>query len=47
MHKGRIVTNILPDFKAERWVGLTGYGAYLREIGYALKRIPIRWEVLS
>jgi hypothetical protein len=85
MHKGQIVTNILPDFKAERWVGLTGeivdhallpicrsqidikfscdtqllaermpgfhwmtgYGDYLREIGYALKRIPIRWEVLG
>ena len=85
MKKGQIVTNIIPDFKAERWVGLTGeivdnpllpicrsqidirfncnslqlaermpgfhwmtsYGDYLREIGYALKRIPIQWEVLS
>ena len=24
MHNGQKVTNILPDFKAERWVGLTG-----------------------
>lgn len=85
MHQGQIVTNIIPDFKAERWVGLTGeivdhpllpicrsqidiryrcdslhlaqrmpgfhwmtcYGDYLRELGYALKRIPIQWEVLS
>lgn len=85
MHKGQVVTNIIPDFKAERWVGLTGeivdhpllpicrsqidirygcdslrlaermpgfhwmtcYGDYLRELGYALKRIPIQWEVLS
>jgi hypothetical protein len=83
--KGQVVTNIIPDFKAERWVGLTGeivdhpmlpicrsqidirytcdslrlaermpgfhwmtsYGNYLRELGYALKRIPIQWEVLS
>ena len=85
MHKGQIVTNIIPDFKAERWVGLTGeivdhpllpicrsqidirfscdslrlaermpgfhwmtgYGDYLKELGYALKRVPIQWEVLS
>jgi hypothetical protein len=85
MHKGQKVTNILPDFKAERWVGLmgeivdhsllpicrsqidirfpcdtklvaermpgfhwmTGYGDYTREIGYALKRIPIEWELLG
>ncbi len=24
MHKGQVVTNIIPDFKAERWVGLLG-----------------------
>ena len=24
MRKGQITTNILPDFKAERWVGLLG-----------------------
>jgi len=85
MHNGQIVTNIIPDFKAERWLGLlaeivdhpllpicrsqidirfscdsqlladrmpgfhwmTSYGDYLREIGYALKRVPITWEVLS
>jgi hypothetical protein len=85
MRKGQITTNIAPDFKAERWVGLTGeivdvpflpicrdqidirfkcdslklaermpgfhwmtcYGDYLREIGYALKRVGIRWENLG
>jgi len=85
MHNGQIVTNIIPDFKAERWVGLTGEivdhpllpicrsqidirfkcdslrlaermpgfhwrtgcGAYRQELGYALKRVPIQWEVLS
>ncbi len=82
MRVGQVVTNIIPDFKAERWVGLrgeivenpflpicrslrfgcdsllladrmpgfhwmTGYGDYMRELGYALKRIPITWEVLS
>jgi hypothetical protein len=26
---------------------MTCYGDYLREVGYALKRIPIGWEVLS
>lgn len=85
MHKGQVVTNIVPDFKFERWVGLRGeivdhpflpicrsqidirfdcdslklaermpgfhwmtcYGDYLRETGYALKRIPIAWECLG
>ncbi|MCL4203534.1 MAG: hypothetical protein KJ000_13610 [Pirellulaceae bacterium] len=85
MRVGQVVTNIIPDFKAERWVGLrgeivenpflpicrsqidirfhcdsqlladrmpgfhwmTGYGDYMRELGYALKRIPITWEVLG
>jgi len=84
MRKGQITTNIAPDFKAERWVGLTGeivdvpflpicrdqidirfkcdslklaermpgfhwmtcYGDYLKEIGYALKRVGIQWECL-
>jgi hypothetical protein len=85
MPKGQMVTNIIPDFKAERWVGLigeivdapfldicrdqidvkfscdslklaqrmpgfhwmTGYGDYSRELGYALKKTPIQWELLS
>jgi len=85
MPVGQTLTNIVPDFKAERWTGLlakieacpslpicrsqidihfecsdellarhmpgfhwmTGYGDYLREVGYALKRIPIHWERLS
>ena len=85
MRKGQVVTNIAPDFKSERWVGLLGeivaapflpicrcqidikfncsslllaermpgfhwmtiYGDYMKETGYALKRIPIKWEVLG
>jgi hypothetical protein len=85
MRKGQIVTNIAPDFQAERWLGLsaeivdhpllpicrsqidvrfkapaetvaermpgfhwmTVYGDYLREVGYALKRIPIQWDNLG
>jgi L-fucose isomerase-like protein len=85
MHKGQQVTMIAPDFKAERWVGLSGeiidhpflpicrsqievrfdadtdllaermpgfhwmlvYGDYRRELGYALKKIPIEWEWLG
>ena len=85
MHNGQEVTMIVPDFKAERWVGLSGkivdhpflpicrsqidvgftcdsqllaermpgfhwmlaYGDYRRELGYALKRIPIEWECLE
>jgi hypothetical protein len=85
MRKGQKVTNIVPDFAAERWVGLlgeivgtpfmdicrsqidvrftcdsgelarrmpgfhwmTGYGDYMRELGYALNRIPIAWDVLA
>ncbi len=34
---------------AERMTGfhwMTCYGEYLREVGYALKRVPIGWEVL-
>ena len=82
MRKGQVVTNIIPDIKAERYVGLRGeiidipflqicrsqidvrfecdslklaqrmpgfhwmtcYGDYLKEIGYALKRVGIQWE---
>jgi hypothetical protein len=85
MHKGQQVTIITPDFKAERWMGLSGeiidhpflpicrsqievrfdadtdqvaermpgfhwmlvYGDYRREVGYALKKIPIEWDCLG
>jgi hypothetical protein len=85
MRKGQVVTNIVPDFLAERWVGLRaeivdapfmdvcrsqidiryacddrrlaermpgfhwmiGYGDYLREVGYALKKVGIQWENLT
>ena len=85
MRKGQIITNIIPDFKAERWVGLlgeiidapfmdvcrsqidigyecddltlaermpgfhwmTGYGDYMSELGYALKKVGIKWENLT
>jgi len=85
MHKGQIITNIVPDFKAERWVGLVGeivdapfmdvcrsqidirfscdsktlaermpgfhwmicYGDYLREVGYACKKVGIELEDLT
>jgi hypothetical protein len=85
MHNGQVVTNIAPDFAAERWLGLSGeivdhpflpicraqidvrfkadsqvvaermpgfhwmtvYGDYLREVGYALKRTPIKWDCLG
>jgi L-fucose isomerase-like protein len=85
MRKGQVVTNIVPDFKLERWVGLLGeiidvpfmdicrsqidiryscsdralaermpgfhwmtcYGDYMREIGYALKKVGIQWETLT
>jgi hypothetical protein len=84
MSKVQVLTNIIPDFAAERWVGLrgrieespflpicrsqievsftadsqllakqmpgfhwmTGYGDYLREVGYALRRVGIDWELL-
>lgn len=85
MTKGQVVTNIIPDFKIERWVGLkgeiidapfmpicrsqidisftcdslklaermpgfhwmTGYGDYMKEIGYACKKLGIKWEDLT
>jgi hypothetical protein len=85
MHKGQKVTIVVPDFKAERWIGLPAeiidaplldicrsqvdirfacdsqllaeripgfhwmlvYGDYLREAGYALRKIPIKLEVLA
>ena len=85
MKLGQEVTMIAPDFKAERWLGLSGkiaanpflpicraqvdvafeadsqtvaermpgfhwmlgYGNYLKEVGYALKRVPIEWDCLG
>ncbi len=85
MRKGQKVTTVVPDFKAERWIGFPAeivdapflpicrsqidirfqcdsqllaeqmpgfhwmlvYGDYLREAGYALKKIPIEFEVLG
>ena len=85
MQLGQEVTMIAPDFKAERWLGLSGkiaanpflpicraqidvafeadsrtvaermpgfhwmlgYGNYLNELGYALKRVPIAWDCLG
>ncbi|MFH1745887.1 MAG: sugar isomerase [Planctomycetota bacterium] len=85
MRTGQTVTNIVPDFAAQRWVGLRGeiidapfmpicrsqidisftcdsqklaermpgfhwmtaYGDYLRETGYALKRVGIEWDTLT
>ena len=82
MKKGQVVTNIIPDFQVNQYVGLkgtiidnpfmdicrsqidisfdvdshllakrmpgfhwmTGYGDYMRETGYALKRLGIEWE---
>jgi hypothetical protein len=85
MRLGQKVTNVIPDFKQDRYVGLLGeivahellpicrcqidikftcpdqvlaermpgfhwmtiYGDYLKEMGYALRKIPIKWEVLG
>jgi len=85
MRKGQTITAIVPDFKAERWVGLlaeiidapfmdvcrsqidvrykcddltlaermpgfhwmVGYGDYMKELGYALKKVGITWENLT
>ena len=85
MPKGQVVTNIAPDFKSERWMGLLGkiddapflpicrdqvdvayevpdklvaermpgfhwmmsYGDYMKEIGYALRRVGIAWDNLD
>ncbi len=83
--KGQVVTNIAPDFKSERWMGLlgevagspflpicrdqidvrysvpdrivaermpgfhwmTGYGDCMKELGYALRRVGIKWDNLN
>jgi hypothetical protein len=85
MPKGQVVTNIAPDFKSERWMGLRGkiaaapflpicrcqidvaydvsdrlvaermpgfhwmtcYGDHMRELGYALRRVGIKWDNLN
>jgi hypothetical protein len=85
MPKGQVVTNIAPDFKSERWMGLLGkivdapflqicrdqidvaydvpdqvvaermpgfhwmtcYGDYMKELGYALRRVGIGWDNLN
>lgn len=85
MRIGQKVTNVIPDFKQQRYVGLLGeivshellpicrcqidikftcpdrllaermpgfhwmtiYGDFMRETGYALRKIPITWEVLG
>lgn len=85
MKKGQKVTNVIPDFASNRYVGFLGeivdspflpicrsqidvaykipdekvalnmpgfhwetmYGDWLKEMGYALKKIPIGWEVLG
>ena len=82
---GTKCTNIAPDFKSERWVGLMGevidapfrpicrtqidikydcssallaermpgfhwmfgYGDYMKELGYALRRVGIQWDTLD
>jgi hypothetical protein len=82
MPVGQTVTNVVPDFKSERWTGLlakieavpflqicrsqidirydcsddtlarhmpgfhwmTGYGDYLRELGYAVRKAGIAWD---
>ena len=84
MRKGQVVTNIIPDFASEKYVGLlaeiidnpflpicrsqidvryacsdqllaevmpgfhwiTGYGDYAKEVGYALKKVGIGWQLL-
>lgn len=84
MRRGQVVTNLIPDFAAKRWVGLLGrieeapfipicrsqievsfskdsellarrmpgfhwmtcYGDYLREVGYALRRVKIELDTL-
>jgi hypothetical protein len=85
MHAGQLITNVVADFKEERWMGLmaeiidhpflpicraqidvryrvpdqvvaermpgfhwmTIYGDYHREVGYAIKKIPIQWDFLG
>ncbi len=85
MPVGQTVTNIVPDFKAQRWTGLlgrieavpflpicrsqidirfdcsdrmvarhmpgfhwiTGYGDYVREVGYAVQKVGLKWDNLS
>jgi hypothetical protein len=85
MPVGQLLTNVVPDFRAEHWTGLlasidaapmlpicrsqidirfdcsdqtlarhmrgfhwiTGYGDYLREVGYAARKVGLAWETLA
>ena len=44
MRKGQIVTNITPDFKAERWVGLTGEIVDVPFLPICRDQIDIRFQ---
>ena len=45
MPKGQEQTMVIADFQAKHWMLV--YGDYLREVEYALKRLPIEWECLG
>lgn len=44
MRKGQITTNIMPDFKAERWVGLTGEIVDVPFLDICRDQIDIRFK---
>lgn len=44
MHRGQITTNILPDFKAERWVGVTGEIVDVPFLDICRDQIDIRFK---
>ena len=83
--KGQVITNLIPSFSSDKWVGVRGvikdapfyeicrsqidveidgdwkklledmrgfhwmtcYGDYLREVGYVLKKVGIKWQDIS
>jgi L-fucose isomerase-like protein len=83
--KGQVVTNLIPSFSSDKWVGVRGtitdapfydicrsqydfkidgdwkklledmrgfhwmscYGDYMREVGYAIKKVGIKWQNIS